>query len=90
LTQREQKTRFRAAAVIMDIPFIVQVALIVAFAVLAIKLIIDNAINKVFARLSSNYRSGNCKDWLKFKNPDAPALKREAEEDWGRRQIAKR
>jgi hypothetical protein len=23
-------------------------------------------------------------DWLKMKNPDAPAVKREAEEDWGR------
>jgi bifunctional non-homologous end joining protein LigD len=23
-------------------------------------------------------------DWLKLKNPDAPAVKREAEEDWGR------
>jgi hypothetical protein len=23
-------------------------------------------------------------DWLKFKNPDAPAVKREAEEDWGK------
>ena len=23
-------------------------------------------------------------DWLKFKNPAAPAVKREAEEDWGR------
>ena len=23
-------------------------------------------------------------DWLKFKNPNAPAVKREAEEDWGR------
>ena len=22
-------------------------------------------------------------DWLKFKNPQAPAVKREAEEDWG-------
>ena len=22
--------------------------------------------------------------WLKFKNPNAPAVKREAEEDWGR------
>ena len=21
-------------------------------------------------------------DWLKFKNPEAPAVKREAEEDW--------
>jgi hypothetical protein len=24
------------------------------------------------------------KDWLKFKNPEAPAVRREAEEDWGR------
>jgi hypothetical protein len=23
-------------------------------------------------------------DWLKFKNPDAPAVKREMEEDWGK------
>ena len=23
-------------------------------------------------------------DWLKFKNPEAPAVKREAEEEWGR------
>jgi hypothetical protein len=23
-------------------------------------------------------------DWLKFKNPAAPAVKRDAEEDWGR------
>jgi len=23
-------------------------------------------------------------DWLKVKNPAAPAVKREAEEDWGR------
>ena len=28
--------------------------------------------------------SGRTKDWLKFKNPAAPAVKREAEEDWGR------
>jgi bifunctional non-homologous end joining protein LigD len=37
----------------------------------------------VSKRLGSIYRSGRCKDWLKFKNPDAPAIKREAEEDWG-------
>jgi hypothetical protein len=24
-------------------------------------------------------------DWLKMNNPAAPAVKREAEEDWGRR-----
>jgi CTP:molybdopterin cytidylyltransferase MocA len=28
-------------------------------------------------------RSGRSKDWLKFKNPDAPAVKHEAEEEWG-------
>jgi hypothetical protein len=27
--------------------------------------------------------SGRSKDWLKFNNPNAPAVKREAEEDWG-------
>jgi hypothetical protein len=31
--------------------------------------------------LGSLYRSGRSKDWLKFKNPAAPAVKREAEED---------
>jgi ATP-dependent DNA ligase len=35
----------------------------------------------VSKRLGSCYRSGRSKDWLKFKNPDAPAAKREAEED---------
>jgi bifunctional non-homologous end joining protein LigD len=38
----------------------------------------------VSKRLGSIYRSGKCKDWLKFKNPAAPAVKREAEEEWGR------
>src|SRR6478609_2488881 len=37
----------------------------------------------VSKRLGSRYRSGRSRDWLKFKNPDAPAVKREAEEDWG-------
>ena len=35
-------------------------------------------------RLGSRYRSGRSPDWLKFKNPQAPAVQREAEEDWGR------
>jgi bifunctional non-homologous end joining protein LigD len=35
----------------------------------------------VSKRLGSPYRSGRSPDWLKFKNPDAPAVKREAEED---------
>ena len=37
----------------------------------------------VSKRLGSRYRSGRSPDWLKFKNPAAPAVKREAEEDWG-------
>ena len=28
--------------------------------------------------------AGRTRDWLKFKNPEAPAVKREAEEDWGK------
>jgi ATP-dependent DNA ligase len=35
-------------------------------------------------RKGSPYRSGRSPDWLKMKNPDAPAVKREAEEDWGK------
>ena len=35
-------------------------------------------------RCGSRYRSGRSPDWLKFKNLGAPAVKREAEEDWGR------
>ena len=38
----------------------------------------------VSKRLGSRYRSGRSPDWLKFKSPEAPAVKREAEEDWGR------
>jgi bifunctional non-homologous end joining protein LigD len=38
----------------------------------------------VSKRRGSRYRSGRSKDWLKFKNPAAPAVKREAEEYWGR------
>jgi hypothetical protein len=28
--------------------------------------------------------SGRSRHWIKSKNPNAPAVKREAEEDWGR------
>jgi bifunctional non-homologous end joining protein LigD len=38
----------------------------------------------VSKRKGSPYRSGRSPDWLKMKNPDAAAVKREAEEDWGR------
>ena len=39
----------------------------------------------VSKRKDSAYRSGRSPDWLKMKNPSAPAVKREAEEDWNRR-----
>jgi ATP-dependent DNA ligase len=38
----------------------------------------------VSKRLGSRYVSGRSRDWLKFKNPDAPAVKRAFEEDWGK------
>jgi ATP-dependent DNA ligase len=38
----------------------------------------------VSKRLGSRYRSGRSPDWLTFKNPAAPAVKREAEKDWDR------
>jgi bifunctional non-homologous end joining protein LigD len=38
----------------------------------------------VSKRLGSRYRSGRSTHWLKIKNPAAPAVKREVEEDWGR------
>jgi ATP-dependent DNA ligase len=39
----------------------------------------------VSKRKGSRYVSGRCDAWLKVKNPAAPAIRREAEEDWGRR-----
>jgi bifunctional non-homologous end joining protein LigD len=36
----------------------------------------------VSKRLGSAYRSGRVNHWLKVKNPAAPAVRREAEEDW--------
>jgi bifunctional non-homologous end joining protein LigD len=38
----------------------------------------------VSKRLGSTYRSGRADCWVKVKNPKAPAVRREAEEDWGR------
>jgi bifunctional non-homologous end joining protein LigD len=45
----------------------------------ACKLGLEGIVSK---RKDSLYRSGRCPDWLKMKNPAAPAVKREAEEDW--------
>src|SRR5215831_8957593 len=47
---------------------------------LACKLGYEGIVSK---RLGSTYRSGRSPLWLKVKNPDAPAVRREAEEDWG-------
>jgi bifunctional non-homologous end joining protein LigD len=38
----------------------------------------------VSKRLGSIYRRGRSPLWVKVKNPKAPAVKREAEEDWAR------
>jgi bifunctional non-homologous end joining protein LigD len=38
----------------------------------------------VSKRLGSMYRRGRSLHWVKVKNPKAPAVKRESEEDWGR------
>jgi ATP-dependent DNA ligase len=38
----------------------------------------------VSKRWDSPYSSGRSLHWIKSKNPQAPAVKREAEEDWGR------
>ena len=47
----------------------------------ACKLGLEGIVSK---QKDSAYRSGRSPDWLKMKNPDAPAVKREAEEDWGK------
>jgi ATP-dependent DNA ligase len=46
----------------------------------ACKLGLEGIVSK---RKGSPYRSGRSPDWLTMKNPEAPAVKREAEEDWG-------
>jgi ATP-dependent DNA ligase len=38
----------------------------------------------VSKRRNSAYRSGRSPDWLKSKNLDSAAVKREAEEDWSK------
>jgi hypothetical protein len=39
----------------------------------------------VSKRKDSPYRSGRSPDWLKMKYPAAPAVKREEEEEWGKK-----
>jgi bifunctional non-homologous end joining protein LigD len=47
----------------------------------ACKLGLEGIVSK---RKDSRDRSGRSPDWIKSKNPNAPAVRREAEEDWGR------
>ena len=53
----------------------------------ACKLGLEGIVSK---RKGSRYRSGRSDDWLKSKNPASPAVKRESEEEWGRRWPRKR
>jgi ATP-dependent DNA ligase len=48
----------------------------------ACKLGLEGIVSK---RKDSGYPSGRSPDWLKMKNSDAPAVKREAEEEWGKK-----
>jgi bifunctional non-homologous end joining protein LigD len=47
----------------------------------ACKLGLEGIVSK---RLGSPYRSGRSRHWIKSKNPAAPAVKCETEEDWSR------
>jgi bifunctional non-homologous end joining protein LigD len=47
----------------------------------ACKLGFEGVVSK---RWDSPYSSGRSPHWIKSKNPEAPAVKREAEEDWGK------
>ena len=46
----------------------------------ACKLGLEGIVSK---RRDLPYNSGRSPNWIKSKNPNAPAVKREAEEDWG-------
>jgi bifunctional non-homologous end joining protein LigD len=39
----------------------------------------------VCKRIDRPYTSGRSRDWIKIKNPNAPAVKRIAEIDWAKR-----
>jgi bifunctional non-homologous end joining protein LigD len=43
----------------------------------------------VSKRLGSPYRSGRVDCWVKIKNPDAPAVRHEVEEDWGHKRYGR-
>jgi bifunctional non-homologous end joining protein LigD len=47
----------------------------------ACKIRLEDIVSK---RKTSTYRSGRSPDWLKSKSPACEAVRREAEEDWGK------
>ena len=49
----------------------------------ACKLGLEGIVSK---RKDSMYRSGRSPDWLKMKNANAPAVTREEEEEWGKKE----
>jgi bifunctional non-homologous end joining protein LigD len=53
----------------------------------ACKLGLEGIVSK---RRDSFYSSGRSPHWIKSKNPNAPAVTREAEEDWGSRRVGLR
>jgi hypothetical protein len=64
----------------MDIPFIVQVALVAAAAVWAIKLIIDRAIDKVFARIDAR-EAARIEEEVRAENANIRSVRRQEELD---------
>jgi hypothetical protein len=41
--------------------------------------------NVILASVRCNAKHDPSRDWIKVKNPAAPAVRRKAEEDWGKR-----
>jgi hypothetical protein len=64
----------------MDIPFIVQIASIVAIAVVAIKLIIDRAIDKVFERIDAR-EAARIDEQIRAENANIQSARRQEELD---------
>jgi hypothetical protein len=64
----------------MDIPFIVQVVLIVAIAVVVIKLIIDNAIDKAFERIDAR-EAARIDEQIKAEKHNIQIVRRQEELD---------
>jgi hypothetical protein len=71
----------QATGVRTELPFIVSWKLVTITAERAKELKLES---ERVGELGLRYRSRRSPDWLKMKNPACEAVKREAEEDWGR------